>query len=324
MKCDAVLFGASGLGRLAGTILVSQYNIIGFCDNDSKKWGTEFEGIQVFPPDKLKEIKAKVIITSCYSDEIALQLTEMGIDDYFIFTTGLTRYVKGTLSHMQDMIRKDQEFMEIYSFVKDYTMTSIEKIYALYQSVKYIITNNIPGDFVECGVWRGGSAMAMALTLKTLGAERDIYLYDLFGAPVLETLKVEDYKGDIEVVEEGEQPELWKVSLAEVKNNLKTTGYPDGRFVFAEGPVEKTLPLILPSQISLLRLDTDFYESTYLELKYLYPKLSFNGVLIIDDYGQYFECKRAVDQFFDENRTHVLLNRIDLGGRIGIKVRTNI
>lgn len=89
---------------------------------------------------------------------------------------------------------------------------------------------------------------------------------------------------------------------------------------FVKGKVEDTVPEKAPDRISLLRLDTDWYESTYHGLLHLYPRLSVGGVLIIDDYGHWAGAKKAVDQYLNENHLKLLLNRIDDTGRIGVKL----
>jgi len=85
------------------------------------------------------------------------------------------------------------------------------------------------------------------------------------------------------------------------------------------GPVEQTIPAVLPKSIALLRLDTDWYSSTRHELNYLFPQLVKGGVLIIDDYGYWQAARRAVDEYFAVSNTKVLLNRIDYTGRIGVR-----
>jgi len=89
--------------------------------------------------------------------------------------------------------------------------------------------------------------------------------------------------------------------------------------IFIQGKVEDTLPKITPEKISLLRLDTDWYESTYQELLHLFPKLSKGGTIIIDDYGHWKGAREAVDDYFKEKGIKILLNRIDEIGVIGIK-----
>jgi hypothetical protein len=107
-------------------------------------------------------------------------------------------------------------------------------------------------------------------------------------------------------------------SLEEVKSNLFSTGYPQKNLVFLKGKAENTIPKIMPSKIALLRLDTDWYQSTKHELKHLFPVLTKHGVLILDDYGSWAGAKKAVDEYF-KNKS-ILLNRIDSTGRVGIKI----
>ncbi|PIT97700.1 macrocin O-methyltransferase [Candidatus Berkelbacteria bacterium CG10_big_fil_rev_8_21_14_0_10_41_12] len=216
------------------------------------------------------------------------------------------------------------EFEEIYEECKEFTMTSIERMYALHKAVEYIVKAKIPGDFVECGVWRGGSAMIMTYTLLQMKEiNRKIYLYDTYegmSEPTREdkkissdTLAVDKWKS-----KQKEQHNEWCfASLKEVKSNLFSTGYPKKNLVFLKGKVENTIPKIMPSKIALLRLDTDWYESTKHELKHLFPVLTKHGVLILDDYGSWAGAKKAVDEYF-KNKS-ILLNRIDSTGRVGIK-----
>ena len=107
--------------------------------------------------------------------------------------------------------------------------------------------------------------------------------------------------------------------LNEVTANMQDTGYVRENLVFVQGKVEETMPKVLPGRISLLRLDTDWYESTYHELVHLFPLLSPRGVIILDDYGHFRGAKEAVDKYFEENNVKILLNRIDYTGRIGVK-----
>jgi len=108
--------------------------------------------------------------------------------------------------------------------------------------------------------------------------------------------------------------------LEEVQKNLYSTNYPKEKITFIKGKVEETIPNIIPEKISILRLDTDWYESTYHELMHLFPRLSKGGVLIIDDYGHWKGSREAVDKYLKENEISMLLNRIDYTGRIGVKV----
>ena len=218
------------------------------------------------------------------------------------------------------------EFEEIYKICKNFTATSKERMYAVYKAIEYIINSKIPGDFVECGVLKGGSAMVIAHTLiKMKETNRKIYLYDTFegmSKPSDKDRRISDGTSAINKWKKQQKKRYNKwcfVPLSEVKKNLFSTRYPQKNLIFIKGKVEDTIPKYIPSKIAILRLDTDWYESTKHELNYLYPLLIKNGVLIIDDYGHWAGSKKAVDEYFTENNISILLNRIDYGGRIGIK-----
>ncbi len=220
----------------------------------------------------------------------------------------------------------DPEFIKLFNKYLPYTFTSIEPMYSLYLSVKYIINNNITGDFVECGVWKGGSAMLIAKVLFDEGkTDRKIYLYDTFDGMSAPTNKDVDFRGDTAVKlmdksDKLDEESVWCYSsIDEVKENLYSTNYPKENLIFIKGKVEDTIPFTIPNKISLLRLDTDWYESTYHELIHLYPLLSKNGVLVIDDYGHWKGSREATDNYFRENNIHMLLNRLDYSVRVGIK-----
>ncbi|MGB5912522.1 MAG: TylF/MycF/NovP-related O-methyltransferase [Promethearchaeia archaeon] len=220
-----------------------------------------------------------------------------------------------------------EEFKEIFSFCRSFTMTSIEQMYAVYNATQYIVKNKIEGDIVECGVWKGGSIMISALTLLKMNAiNRLLYLYDTYEGMIKPTER------DIRIFDKTPALKIWNkkkmienhidwcyASLEDVKENLYSTGYPKENVKFIKGMIQETIPNIIPEKIALLRLDTDLYDSTYHELTYLYPKLMKNGVLIIDDYGFWKGQKEAVDEYFVKHKINILLNRIDEKGRIAIK-----
>lgn len=219
----------------------------------------------------------------------------------------------------------EEEFKRIYRQSKPFTMTSVERMYALYKGTQYIAQAKIPGDIVECGVWKGGSAMVSALTLIELGiTDRDIYLYDTYEGMSEPSEKDIHFSGASAITEWGQSQkqdhnEWCYASLDEVRKNLLSTGYPQERLHFIKGPVESTIPSTIPKNISILRLDTDWYNSTYHELKHLYPLITERGLLIIDDYGCWQGAKDAVDTYLKENKLSVYLSRIDYTGRIAIK-----
>ena len=219
----------------------------------------------------------------------------------------------------------EAEFAAFYASCEPYTMTSKERMYALYQATHHIVRAEVPGDIVECGVWRGGSSMMAGMTLRAAGdAHRRMWLYDTFEGMSEPTEKDVDVNGvsarkEWEDSQKGDINEWCFSPIDEVRQNMRATGLDEGRFSYVKGMVEETLPDSKPEQIALLRLDTDWYESSYAELEHLYPLLSPGGVLIIDDYGQWAGQRDAVDQYFTENGIHMLLNRIDYASRIGIK-----
>jgi len=215
--------------------------------------------------------------------------------------------------------------LETIRSVRAYTMTSVARQWALINAVRYAVHAQIAGDIVECGVWRGGAAMAAALTLLGEGSgERRLWLYDTFAGM---TEPVADSDGSAAVHEwrrrrrsDGEN-DWCRASLEDVRTNMERTGYPAGRIRYVRGPIEQTLrdPANVPDRIAVLRLDTDWYESTRVELEQLYPHLAPGGVLIIDDYGYWQGARKAVDEFFAASAEPILLNRIDETGRIGVK-----
>lgn len=219
-----------------------------------------------------------------------------------------------------------QDELSIIRTVQPYTMTSPERLHALIHATRYISDANIAGAIVECGVWRGGSMMAVALSLLEGGkGDRDLYLFDTFEG------MVEPDQRDVSVFGEeagatfqgrSKKPDSsdWcDASLEDVERALATTGYESGRLHFVKGRVEHTIPREAPDAIALLRLDTDWYESTRHELVHLYPRLVSGGVLIIDDYGYWKGCREAVDEYFAQEGIGILLNRIDYTGRIAVK-----
>ena len=208
---------------------------------------------------------------------------------------------------------------------KRLTMTSPERLHAFCNAVQYVVRNNIGGAIVECGVWKGGSMMAAAMMLTRLDSrDRELFLFDTFEGMTEPTDLDRDQFGkaaaDRLATSDKETSWVWAAcGLEDVKKNLASTGYDSEKVHFVEGPVEATLPSRAPEKIAVLRLDTDWYESTKHELDHLYPRLVPGGVLIIDDYGHWEGARRAVDEFLDKCDHPLLLNRIDGTGRIAVK-----
>jgi len=219
--------------------------------------------------------------------------------------------------------------IQLINSLKPFTMTSGERLWSLINAVRHVVDNRIPGDFVECGVWRGGSVMAMSKELSSLGVlDRQIWLYDTFAG------MTEPTSADIEAgsgvtasdmlsstrVADGDN--VWCVAgLPDVQTNVFSTGYPKDKFTFVEGDVAQTLGSSFPESISLLRLDTDWYESTRMELEVLYPRLSVGGVCIFDDYGHWQGARKAVDEYFEKIGHRPYMHPIDYSGRVLIKTQ---
>lgn len=211
---------------------------------------------------------------------------------------------------------------EIFHAVRQLTMTSPERIYVLIQAVRYLTRAAIPGAIVECGVWKGGSMAAVARTLlQVKDVSRDLYLFDTFQGMTEPGTADVDYSGKQALKVWAEANGVWcDAPLEQVKNALYATGYPKEKIHFIEGRVEETIPAYAPESVALLRLDTDWYESTRHELIHLFPRLIRAGVLIIDDYGHWQGSRKACDEYFEQNRVPILLNRIDVGGRVAIRL----
>lgn len=211
-------------------------------------------------------------------------------------------------------------------FVKPYTMTSRERLVSLARAVRYLVEHQIPGDFVECGVWRGGSMMMVARTLQRLGvSDRQLFLYDTFAGmsePIELDRKAKNRKPAADKWSEsqrGEVNEWCYASLEDVQQSVSTVGYPSENIHFRKGKVEDTLPGSHHAQIALLRLDTDWYESTRCEMEHLFPALVAGGVFISDDYYTWEGARQAVDEYLQQHHIPLLLCRVDSSAVIGVR-----
>ncbi|HVV75231.1 MAG TPA: TylF/MycF/NovP-related O-methyltransferase [Mycobacteriales bacterium] len=225
----------------------------------------------------------------------------------------------------------DDDERRIIEEVRPYTMVSAERLLAIMDSVKYVHERGIPGALIECGVWRGGSVLTMIKTLQLLGvSDRDVYLYDTFEG------MTEPTDADTSPYEQpalatwGQTPEgvtPWShafdseiYGLDFVKKVIGSTGYPEERVHFVVGPVESTIPGTIADQAALVRLDTDWYESTKHELEHFYPRMPTGAVLIIDDFGHWEGARKAVEEYFSTAAQPILLGRTDYSGRLAVKL----
>ena len=207
------------------------------------------------------------------------------------------------------------------------SMASVDRLWAVIQCTKYVVKNNIEGDFVECGVWRGGCALAIAMVLNDLGVDRKIYLYDTFEGMTEPTKNDLTYlkKGAYETfknLQKETHNEWCYASINDVKAQFKKFGLEENA-KFIKGDVLETLKeeINLPNKIALIRLDTDWYESTKQEMQILFPKLQKEGVVLIDDYGWWQGSRKAVDEYLKSKdlMERILLWKTDFTGRGFIK-----
>ncbi|MER7175883.1 TylF/MycF/NovP-related O-methyltransferase [Streptomyces mesophilus] len=217
----------------------------------------------------------------------------------------------------------DDEAKSTIRAVKPWTMTSPERLNAFILATRHVVKHDIPGDIVECGVWRGGSMQACAKTLLHCGVtDRDLYLFDTYEGmtePTEEDLRRDGKSAADLLAVQGKDRPIWAVAtLDDVKSGFENVPYPAERVHYVQGKVEDTVPGQAPEQIAILRLDTDWYASTKHELDHLYERLVPGGVLLIDDYGYWQGSRQAVDEFLEETGERLLLLRMD-EGRIAVK-----
>ena len=207
----------------------------------------------------------------------------------------------------------------IWERIKNETMSSFLNFWFLLKSVDYLVENKIEGSFVECGVWRGGSAMAMAMRLvQHQSMQVDIYLFDTYSGMVAPAkIDIEAHSGQL-------ASELMKKAAADaplklVQSNMGYTNYPKEKIHYIEGDVVETLKSSEIQDIALLRLDTDWYESTLAELRHLLPRLVKGGICIIDDYGHWEGSRKAVDEFLKNSEFRPLMFHVDYTCRAFIR-----
>ena len=217
-------------------------------------------------------------------------------------------------------IDMDKRFRALWEKVAPYTMISMERGYALYGALRYVLDRKIPGDLVECGVWQGGSCMLMALTLMDAGADpRRIWMYDTYEG-MTEPGNEDRIAASGQAVSERWTEGWWAAGTELVRSNLEKTGYPMALLNLVKGDVCETLDSHAPERIALLRLDTDWYASTKKELQVLYPGLNQGGILIIDDYGHFSGARQAVDEYFSDPLSRPFFQRSDYTGRCAVKI----
>lgn len=217
--------------------------------------------------------------------------------------------------HARMVARYDEELCATVETVKPQTMTTPAKIAALVEATRYVVRAQVPGAIVECGVWRGGSMQAVALTLSALeDTDRELHLFDTFEGmppPTAHDTRITatgQVTAESLLAESDKDSWMWAVAgLDDVKKVMAETGYPSDKVHFHPGLVEDTTPDQAPETIAILRLDTDWYASTKHELQHLYSRLSPGGVLVLDDYGDWDGARKATDEWIAETGEPIFL-----------------
>lgn len=208
----------------------------------------------------------------------------------------------------------DEAFWQVVDRARPYTMLTIEAMYEVYQAVRHLAQSRVEGDLVECGVFMGGGIFAAAEWALAAGmSARRFFLYDTFCGFPEGTAPETDFQGN--VLRMYPHPRFLEIA----REVLARSSWPQDRFVFVEGDVARTLQDTRPERIALLRLDTDDYASTRVELERLYPLLSPGGVLMIDDYGHFRGARRATDEYLAGLELAPLMHRASYAVRSGVK-----
>ena len=226
-----------------------------------------------------------------------------------------------------ELKKSDLDAFSVVNEVKDRTMTDENRLHNLILATRYVIENNIEGDIVECGVWRGGSMMAVALTLNQLKVkDRNLALYDTFTGMTTPQSVDKTFGGEFASDLMSGIPQddsefaggvIAFATLEDVMIGMKSTEYPTQKIIYVQGDVTETLrQKNLPEKISLLRLDTDWHESTKIELEVLWPRLQSGGVLILDDYDHWEGARIAVDDFFSSIGLNPFMMKMNTGRAI--------
>lgn len=234
----------------------------------------------------------------------------------------------------------EDEATACISIIQHNTMLSKRRLVTLYQQVAYCERYAIPGAFVECGVWKGGAAGMMALANQQTGkVRRHLHLFDAFQEICEPDDSVDGERALREVRQftgrtghdKGVLQPLTGIydflggpgTLAENRQLLENTiGYPAEFLHYHVGWFQETLPADHETigPIAILRLDGDWYASTKVCLEYLFDKVVKGGIVIIDDYGTYEGCRRAVDEFIKLKQIQAYLAPIDSDCRFFVKL----
>lgn len=250
----------------------------------------------------------------------------------------LKKFLACTFNIKITNVTKIEKFLLSNNNVKEYvepnTMINFKRLSNILESIDYVEKNKIPGDYVECGVWRGGSVALSAIYMDLICVTgRSLHLFDAFGdicepdhnidgdRAIREVGGIENAQGRLQDSGLYKNMGLGISHVDEVKKLFKNIDFKGGSVNFHEGWFQETAPLAKLSikEISILRLDGDWYESTKVCLDNLYSLVSKGGIIIVDDYDAYDGCKKAVDEFLHFHNINVIMNRIDTEAIFWIK-----
>jgi O-methyltransferase len=253
-----------------------------------------------------------------YLDLLRKHLTRFGDDDFVLIRAArypVIRQILATLAkHNIRLVRMVPFDMRKRGLGLDWpsvaeTMIGMERLTDLQKCIETVLTEDVPGDLVECGVWRGGACILMRAVLAVYGDEkRKVWVADSFaGVPSPDS---ENYAADKDLRLDL-QAEILAVPESIVRGNFDRYGLLDDRVSFLAGWFKDTLPDSPIDSISILRLDGDLYESTIEALGALYPRLSVGGFCIVDDYHAIRACRQAVEDYRKRHSISAPIQEID-------------
>jgi O-methyltransferase len=268
-------------------------------------------------------MRAKDEVMKLYLDLMKNALTYyIWGEDYQPFTTNqlspVKRFVYQNLIKFLNgrkilLVRKLPYNPTVREYGKDHpvlahTMIGLKRLSNIQFCVEDVIANNVPGDLIETGVWRGGAVIFMRALLKAYGiADKKVWVADSFEG--LPNPNPEKYPADRGM--SLHHMSHLAVSLDQVEANFKSYDLLDDQVIFLKGWFKDTLPSAPISKLSVMRLDGDMYESTMDALISLYPKLSIGGFIIVDDYMNIAACRAAVDDYRTTNNITEEIQKVD-------------
>ncbi len=194
-----------------------------------------------------------------------------------------------------------------------YSMSGIRVLEKLYSLGRDVVTRNIPGDFVECGVCNGGSAAAIACSLRSTG--RRVWLYDSFqGVP---------QPSEIDGAYAANFSGAWVGRLENVKRAMQIARVPEDDCIIRAGWFKDTFRLPVPQSVAILHIDADWYDSVLLTLNTFYDRVAEGGIIVLDDFGHWEGCREAFYDFISQRHLKPLLERFGHTQVFWVKGRTN-